>query len=65
MEQYREGRMSKYAIENEPTYCNILHGKCPEATDGEKTYCHFYCQLYSVYSDYEARSSELDMEESE
>lgn len=54
--------MSKYAIENEPTYCNILHGKCPEGTDGEKTYCNFYCQLYSVYSDYEARSSELDME---
>lgn len=54
--------MSEYAIENEPTYCNILHGKCPEATDGEKSYCNFYCQLYSVYSDYEAISSELDME---
>lgn len=54
--------MSKYAIENEPTYCNILHGKCPEATDGEKSYCNFYCQLHSVYSDYEVRSSELDME---
>jgi len=39
--------MSKYAIENEPTYCN------------------YYCQLHSVYSDYEARSSELDMEVAE
>lgn len=51
--------MSKYEIENEPTYCHILHGKCPEKTDGERTYCNYYCQLYSVYNDYELRSKEL------
>lgn len=55
--------MSKYAIENEPTYCSILHGKCPEKTDGESTYCNYYCQLYSVYNDFEFRSKELEMKD--
>lgn len=52
--------MSKYAIENEPTYCSILHGKCPEKTDGERTYCNYYCQLYTVYADYDRRGKELE-----
>lgn len=51
--------MGEYAIENEPTYCNIINGKCPEKTDGERTYCIYYCQLYSVYTDFERRSMEL------
>lgn len=55
--------MSKYAIENEPTYCSILHGKCPEKTDGERTYCNYYCHLYSVYNDFDLRSKELEEQE--
>lgn len=51
--------MSKYAIENEPTFCSIINDKCPEKTDGERTYCNDYCQLYSVYNDFKRRSNEL------
>lgn len=62
---YNRGRtevngMKTYAVENKPTYCSIIKGKCPEKTDGERAYCNLYCQLYNVYNDYEERSREME-----
>lgn len=55
--------MSKYEVENEPTYCSIINGKCPEKTDRERTYCNYYCQLFSVYNDFVRRSKELEIKD--
>lgn len=52
--------MSQYAVKNEPTHCHILNGKCPEKTGGERTYCNYYCQLYTVYNDFELRSRKVE-----
>lgn len=48
------------SVDKEPTYCSILGGKCPEKTDGERTYCNYYCQLYTVYNDFKCRSLKLE-----
>ncbi len=53
-------RLSNLDVKNEPTYCSIMNGKCPEKTDGERTYCNYYCQLYTVYNDFKRRSMELE-----
>lgn len=52
--------MSKHDVKNEPAYCSIINGKCPEKIDGERTYCNYYCQLYTVYHDFKSRSREME-----
>lgn len=40
-------------------FCSIINDVCPEKTDGEVTYCNYYCQLYTVYHDYKHRSRQI------
>lgn len=48
------------SVNKEQEYCSILGGKCPEKTKGERTYCNYYCQLYTVYNDFKLRSLEFE-----
>ena len=46
-------------MNKEIRFCSILNDVCPEKTDGEPTYCNYYCKLHRTYRDYKYKSKEM------
>ena len=52
-------KIGRIKMNNKIRFCSILDDVCPEKTDGEPTYCNYYCKLHRTYRDYKYKSKEM------